>query len=120
VEIDAPAEVLEARVPALLLQPLVENAVRHGIAPHSSAGRLTVRARRLGAMLRIAVLDDGPGFPPAAVVAGQGVGLRNTRERLRHLHGERQHLFVGDAPGGGCLVEVELPYEPADGGRRPR
>jgi two-component system, LytTR family, sensor kinase len=119
VEIDAPPEVLEARVPALLLQPLVENAIRHGIAPHSSAGRLTVRAWRAGASLRIAVRDDGPGLPLAAAFAGQGVGLRNTRERLRQLHGERQHLFVGDAPGGGCLVEVELPYQPADGGRRP-
>jgi signal transduction histidine kinase len=120
VEIDVPAEVLGARVPALLLQPLVENAVRHGIAPHSSAGRLTVRAWRAGAMLHITVGDDGPGLSPAARSGGEGVGLRNTRERLLHLHGERQHLFLGDAPEGGCLVEVEMPYQVPDGGRGPR
>jgi LytS/YehU family sensor histidine kinase len=112
VEVDAAPDALAARVPALLLQPLVENAVRHGIAPHSAAGRLTIRAWRDGTILRLHVSDDGPGPPRGNGRASEGVGLRNTRERLRQLYGDAQRLTMGAPPegGGGCVVEVELPF----------
>ena len=118
VRIDVTPEALGARVPSLLLQPLVENAVRYGIAPRSRGGVVDVRGWRDGDVLRVAVRDDGPGFPlsdtDTAVRARDGVGLRNTRERLRQLYGDRQRLIIGNAPGGGCVVHVELPWLPPD------
>ena len=118
VRIDVTPEAMGARVPALLLQPLVENAVRHGIAPQSAPGVVDVRAWRDGDVLRVVVRDDGLGLPApgsgAADRAGDGVGLRNTRERLRQLYRDRQRLTIGGAPGGGCLVSVEIPWQPPE------
>jgi signal transduction histidine kinase len=104
-------------VPHLLLQPLVENAIRHGIAPRAAGGRVDVRARRVGADLEVVVRDDGPGAGNGdAGAARPGVGLANTRARLARLYGAGGTLDVSDAAGGGVEVRVRLPYRPALGG----
>jgi two-component system, LytTR family, sensor kinase len=98
----------DAMVPVLLLQPLVENAVKHGVAAREEGGRIAVRAERDGATLRIVVSDDGPG--PGAPGGGRGIGLANTRERLRTLYGDAQRLQLVASPDGGTRVVVELPF----------
>jgi signal transduction histidine kinase len=102
---------LDARVPTLLLQPLVENAVRHGIAPRAAAGRIEVRAWREDGWVFLRVRDDGAGLPEGFDLARDGgVGLNNTRERLGQLYGDRHTFTVGNASGGGVAVDVSLPY----------
>ncbi|MEG8029239.1 sensor histidine kinase [Sphingomonas aerolata] len=93
------------QVPALLLQPLVENAVRHGIAPTIEGGTLTIEAKPAGDMLRISIADNGKG----AGAIREGVGLGNARLRLRQLHGERQSLEIDTAPGEGFRVIILVP-----------
>jgi signal transduction histidine kinase len=121
-EIEATPEARRCLVPPLLLQPLVENSIRHGISAASSAGRVEVRARIEGDRLLIDVRDDGPGTSGAnGASAGSGTGLRNTRERLEQLYGGGAALTAGSGDEGGFLVEVYLPAhrEPAgahDGG----
>jgi two-component system LytT family sensor kinase len=102
-----PDELRDARVPTLILQPLVENALRHGIGARAGPGLVEVAASRDGDMLRLSVRDDGPGLPPAA---SERVGLGNTKERLRLLHGDRQRFDVRNADGGGVIAEIELPW----------
>jgi hypothetical protein len=109
-EIDAPAEVRRAAVPTLLLQPLAENAIRHGIARSAGPGRVAIRARRDGAALCIEVFNTGAlGEDHRA-----GVGLRNTMDRLRHLYrgDQRFELRAGD---GGVIAAVRLPWSEALG-----
>jgi sensor histidine kinase YesM len=106
------SEVLDARVPNLLLQPLVENAIRHGIARDHRAGRLEVSASHEHGRLVLRVTDDGPGAPPGRVT--EGIGLSNTRERLRHLFGDAYTLEYGNAPGGGFCVSLTLPLVPPE------
>lgn len=103
-----------ARVPHLILQPLVENAVRHGISPRAAPGTVEIAAERVDGTLRLEVRDDGVGGAPAAAAAG--VGLQNTRERLRHLYGARQTVEVSGAPGGGFSVRITLPFRPGEDG----
>jgi two-component system, LytTR family, sensor kinase len=111
VSIDAPDEVRDAEVPHLILQPLVENAIRHGIAPHLDAGRLEVRARRAGTRLDLTVRDDGPGLPDASAPASAGgIGLANARARLERLYGADFDLTIGNAAGGGLEARVSLPF----------
>ncbi len=108
-EIDPAA--LGAFVPTLILQPLAENAIRHGIEPRLAPGTLTLRARREGAVLRLTVADDGVGFDPlVARSARRGIGLANSEERLRTLHDDRAHLDVVTPPEGGVRVEITLPF----------
>ena len=103
----------DALVPLFLLQPLVENALEHGIARRPGAGRLELCAERVGTWLRISVADDGPGFsggPPR----DDGVGLANTRARLEELYGDAQCLTIEpSSPAGGTRVIIELPFRPA-------
>ena len=116
VDVAAEDGVAEAAVPHLLLQPLVENAIRHGIAPRAAGGRVEVRARRVGPALELVVRDDGPGAGNG--VSGlerPGVGLANTRARLARLYGAGGTLDVSDAAGGGVAVRVTLPFRPAPG-----
>jgi two-component system LytT family sensor kinase len=101
-----------AAVPRFILQPLVENALRHGIARRSAAGLLQVSARREGSDLVLVVRDDGPGLSADARDSA-GVGLSNTRARLTALYGERSTLQVVDAEGGGVAATVRLPYHEA-------
>jgi signal transduction histidine kinase len=97
-----------ALVPRFLLQPLVENAVRHGIEPCAAPGHVEIRVQREGGALSIEVRDSGPGL--GASEPGGGVGLANTRERLRRLYGARQRLELEPVPGGGTRVRIELPF----------
>jgi LytS/YehU family sensor histidine kinase len=101
----------DCAVPPLLLQPLVENAVRHGIAISSAAGLIRVTSRIEGDRLRIEIEDDGPGMNRFAPSRGSGTGLRNTRERLSRIFGNR-HRFQVDSDAGGTRVEIEIPAVP--------
>ena len=114
--VSAPLETLDCLVPPLILQPIVENAVRHGISAVSTAGVLEVSASRDGARLRLVVRDDGPGLSAATKSPGSGTGLRNTRERLAQLYGERGLVSIADAPGGGTIVTVDIPASPNGNG----
>jgi hypothetical protein len=105
---DVPPELLTARVPSLILQPLVENAIQHGIAPTAKAGTLTIRACRENAFLRLEVRDTGPGVAHESLDRQVGIGLANTRARLQRLYGDGQKLdLVGD---DGLLVIVRIPF----------
>jgi two-component system LytT family sensor kinase len=108
-------ETLDACVPNLLLQPLVENAIRHGIAPYSARGEICVRAHRDNDKLHLRVTDSGPS--PAdgkGVLGGTGVGLKNTRARLRQLYGETQRLEFKNPACGGWTVEITIPFHTAE------
>jgi LytS/YehU family sensor histidine kinase len=96
---------LDMLVPNLILQPLVENAVRHSIAPRSAGGRIEIRARREGNNLVIDVTDDGGGAVPLC----EGVGLTNTRARLRQLYGEAQMVEIRAEQGTDFRVTLSLP-----------
>ena len=108
-EIDDAA--LEASVPSLILQPIVENAVKYGFSQTIGPGSVTVQVHVRSNMLEIEVADTGPGFPPSrAQCAGTGVGLANTRARLEQLYGSNFTLEMSNRPEGGALVKVRLPY----------
>jgi two-component system, LytTR family, sensor kinase len=110
-EFDVDERAESALVPSLLLQPLVENAMKYAIAPREQGGAVTIIAGLEDGALRLAVVDDGPGLGPAAVGAnGRGVGLRNTRERLKVLYGDAHGLDVADLRPG-LRVEMRLPLE---------
>ena len=98
-------------VPTLLLQPLVENALRHGLAPQARAGRLEIgAARRNGSELRLWVTDDGVGLPAGFdVTRDAGTGLRTTRSRIERLYGSAAALVVRPNAPGGTIVELTLP-----------
>ena len=110
VQMDLEPETLDAQVPNFLLQPLVENAVRHGIAPHASAGRLLIKAVRIGDRLMIEITDSGAGVPPHRLtLLNQGVGLANTRARLEHLYrGDHSLLFANVEEG--FRVSISIPF----------
>jgi signal transduction histidine kinase len=115
VTIVAEPETLTCAVPPLILQPLVENAVRHGISAVSSAGVIDVTAELHDGTLRLDVRDDGPGMSNGNSTArpGSGTGLRNTRERLAQLYGGAGTLRIEEVAGGGTLVRVEIPVKTA-------
>ncbi len=100
---------MEARVPNLLLQPLVENAILHGVAPKSGPGRVEVIGRVDGGRLHLEVRDDGPGLRATSHRSREGVGLANTRERLAKLFGADGQLTLNSVPGRGVSVQIVLP-----------
>jgi len=110
VEVTVDEAVLDAQVPTLILQPLVENAIRHGIARRSTAGRVAIAARRVGDGVELEVRDDGPGLAGQPRDPGLGVGLRNTEARLRQLYGDGQSFALRDASAGGAVATIRLPY----------
>lgn len=100
-----------ALVPTFLLQPLAENAIRHGLEPRATPGTLTISARRDGDTLHLSVTDDGVGLGAATTgTPRHGIGLANSEERLRTLHHGRAHLELISPHDGGVRVEVELPF----------
>jgi two-component system LytT family sensor kinase len=110
VEFDVDAELLDAAVPHMALQPIVENAIRHGVGQRASLGVIRISARRAGEALQVTVRDDGPGFAAASGTPGHGLGLANTRARLRQLYGEESGLRTGVPAGGGAEVTMILPW----------
>jgi two-component sensor histidine kinase len=110
VEIDVDAQLADALIPMLMLQPLVENSVRHGIQPSERGGTVRVRAREESGRLRVDVTDDGVGVSRAFVgTEARGLGLRNTAERLRRSYGAAGSLDVARGEGGGTRATVVLP-----------
>ncbi len=107
--VDPAAE--RAVVPRLLLQPIVENAIRHGISPRAAPGHIAVQVRREGDQLRIAVRDDGVGLPASGSLR-EGVGLTATRARLRQEYADDHEFTLGPAPGGGTLATLRIPFRP--------
>ena len=111
--IDLGEQTLDAKVPNLILQPIVENAIRHGIAPRSTPGSIDISAKQLGGTLRIQVRDNGPGLPEHRTSQNQfkkGLGLANTETRLKRLYGA-DHLFdLSNDPAGGLIVTLEIPF----------
>jgi two-component system LytT family sensor kinase len=109
VNVDVPQELLRARVPSLILQPIVENAVKHGIAKRVQGGAIGISAARRNGTLTVSVFNDGPGFPADWERARRGIGLENVRGRLASLYGGDAELRVEDGARGPC-VAVVLPY----------
>jgi LytS/YehU family sensor histidine kinase len=109
VDWDIAPDSCDALVPTFLLQPLIENAIHHGIAPRIGSGCIVIRTRRLGSELHLEVRDNGLGLR-ATVAGGSGVGLANTRARLLHLYGTAQRVEVSNHPQGGCVAKIVLPF----------
>ena len=111
VRMEVEQETLDALVPNLILQPLVENAIRHGIGRRGSAGLLEISARRENGMLCLRVRDDGPGVALGGTAPATGqIGLTNTRERLRQLYGEAQTFELRNASDGGAVAALAIPF----------
>jgi two-component system, LytTR family, sensor kinase len=117
VDIEVRENVQDALVPGFILQPLVENALKHGFPDPLAPQRIEVRAGRCGDDMFIEVLDNGTGFASQpAEGARLGVGIANTRARLRQLYGERHKFEFGNRPKGGAYVRVVIPFEEQAGG----
>jgi signal transduction histidine kinase len=108
VEFRLSADTLNAAVPSFVLQPLVENAVHHGVANKRGVGHLVVESVRRGHSLELRVRDDGPGLPQGTLV--ERIGLSNTRGRMRELYGAEQELALRSRPEGGLEVTLSLPF----------
>jgi LytS/YehU family sensor histidine kinase len=114
VQVDIDPEALEASLPGLVLQPIVENAIRHGVARRAGSGRIAISAQHQGGKLVLQVCDNGPGFLDGWEAAASGrVGLANTRERLNRLYGAAARLEAHNAPDGGAVVTIEIPFRTA-------
>jgi LytS/YehU family sensor histidine kinase len=107
--VDVSPETLDASVPHLLLQPLVDNAIKHGIAKLSSGGEIRISARQDEDDLHLEVRDNGPGFREPGHSASGGVGLRITRERLETIYGQEQSMELLSLPEGGVAARVSIP-----------
>ncbi len=107
---DVQPATLGALVPDLILQPLVENAIRHGVSPNPGTGRIDVRSRRDGEWLTLEIRDNGAGLgggPPAR----EGIGLTTTKARLERLYADRHTLTLEDLPEGGCVARIRIPFQ---------
>ena len=114
-EIDVPDGLLSAEFPAMMVQTLVENAIKHGLEPKPEGGKLSLKAEVVHGKLSVTVADTGLGFGRAAT-AGTGVGLANIRERLQLLYGPKASLTIAENPGGGTRVTLAVPYRPLEAG----
>ncbi len=105
-------QTLSAQVPHLILQPVVENAVQHGIAPRATRGHITIEARRLNSLLRLEVRDNGPGITSNGISLGmKGVGLSNVRARLDQIYGSDFRFELMNSRDGGLTVVMEIPFQ---------
>lgn len=112
VRMDIDPATLAAKVPNLVLQPLVENAIRHGIAPYASPGQVTIRSELADGVLRLQVRDNGPGLARASGNRGQkGVGLANTQARLQQLYGASHSFEASRHAAGGFVVNIAIPFQ---------
>jgi two-component system, LytTR family, sensor kinase len=115
IEMQIDPETLDARVPNLILQPLVENAIKHGISTRSRAGLVEIRASRENGTLQLRVRDDGRGLPVGQDAnLREGVGLTNTRARLRQLYGAAHRVELTNAPEGGLVVYLSIPFRESE------
>jgi LytS/YehU family sensor histidine kinase len=113
VTIDAPPEAMSGMVPALLLQPLVENAVKHGVLTSEHGGSVSVSVTRSNGALVLCVADDGPGMPKDRI-AVHGIGLSNTATRLRELYGDDSRFSLSPSSPNGLSVTIEIPFRSAE------
>ena len=105
-------QTLSAQVPHLILQPMVENAIQHAIAPRSARGHINIEAKRLNSLLRVAISDNGPGISSNANLPWkQGVGLTNGRTRLQQIYGPDFRFELMNTKGGGVTAFMEIPFE---------
>jgi len=107
-------DTLDLLVPSMLLQPLVENSIRHGLASKVDGGTIRVRSRRLGPRLQIIVEDDGVGIPEARLARmfeQGGIGVTNVNERLKVLYGDSYHMWIDSHPGEGTSTGIEIPEQ---------
>jgi len=111
VEMAIAPETLDACVPNMILQPLVENAIKHGISPRATGGRIDIAAVRNNGSLEITVEDNGLGLPFGdTTTVSEGVGLSNTRRRLKHLYGNEHKFEIAAVSNGGVRVDLEIPF----------
>jgi two-component system LytT family sensor kinase len=119
VEKDIDPRTLEALVPSILLQPLIENSIKHGLEPRINGGTVTLRSRLQGNRVLIEVEDDGVGIQGRQATklprTGAGVGMKNVRERLEVLYGRDARFTVVSNPGRGTLVSIEIPAKLPNG-----
>jgi len=107
---DIAADTLTALVPSMLLQPIVENAIKYGISAECGPGSIGIQAARHNGTLRLCVTDSGPGFQRTAVSGTNGIGLRNTEARLEQLYGADHRVEYGRAIDGGAAVTISMPF----------
>jgi two-component system, LytTR family, sensor kinase len=110
---DVAQQTLDAKVPNLILQPIVENAIRHGIAPRSTQGLIEIEAKQRNGALRIQIRDNGPGLSEHRTsenVFKKGLGLANTETRLEQLYGQAHSFNLSNNPDGGLIVTMEIPF----------
>jgi two-component system, LytTR family, sensor kinase len=110
IEVQIGEDARDALVPSLILQPLVENAVKHGVDKISGTGRIKILGRREADRLVLTVSDNGPGPVKIAKLDDAGVGLANIRQRLEQLYGSAQSLTLGESPSGGTVAEIVMPF----------
>lgn len=110
-------EILQAQVPTLIIQPLVENAIRHGVESQTEAGKIAIQARKVNGCVKLSVSDNGKKPVDFSLAERQlkrrGIGLSNTQARLHQLYGKEQSLSIGQSELGGWMVEITLPFRPA-------
>jgi two-component system LytT family sensor kinase len=115
---DVEPDTLEAAVPTLLWQPVLENAIRHGVTPLTGRGRIVIASCREGNDLVLEIRDNGRGLP-AGGPPREGVGLRNIRERVDQLYGARAQFTLAPALAGGTIATLRLPFAHCDGPQTP-
>ena len=110
-EKDIEAETLDLMVPSMILQPLVENSVRHGLSSKVDGGIIRVRSRNVDGRLHLSIEDDGVGIPEAklATLFEQGIGISNVNERLKVLFGNEYRMWIDSKPGQGTHTEIQFP-----------
>jgi sensor histidine kinase YesM len=104
-------ESLKCYLPPFTLQPLIENSIRHAIAPRPRGGSLQIKAERYNGVLCLEVFDDGPGANPEQVETSNGIGVKTVRQRLMTRHGNQASFLLQTQPGKGFSVQIKIPVE---------